>query len=1395
MTEPATYLKTVPTTRNLSNGVTTATQYELYQTFSFGDKVIARYLDYGTPAQRTATYEYYTDISDYGYGKLAKRVDFDGKWTKYEYDSSGRLIKEVSPFGDAADTAAENLCQVITYDYTKIDSSESSDSGENPRWRTRIVTTCGQEIVRQYRQFFSGREKEITAVVPGAAWDAATNKVETTEFYQHYDYISGESVRRDTKIETPDGFVEEISYQDDYRYQEDPWQEIYLTRKTTIRKFLTNTLSREVEVKNHFGTVESYRRYDLTGETELLAEGYDQTIDRYGRPLVKTDVDGNVTTFEYYTAQIQDGDYTNTIPFDHVRTVKPDGSVLVEAFDIWENKIFSLYDGITTFYHYDAFGNVTETIITGRNGGTLTTSTAYNDDEVKLSETDANGNVTTYTYGPCWDARTDALGNVFRNEYFLDGRLKNTKVNGAVKNYYTYEIVNNELVTTEHVSATEWSKAVTGFDGNIRQNVFPEGYVQNFLFDEYGRQSVIEDSCGNKTRYVYSTVTGELFRQWKNGVLTEFASGTAVDGETEEIYSFEQTYSYYRNAPALMNGTRTYRNGRKIREFKAGSVMLSAKEYSGNGVTVETKTENGVIATNTYLNDRLQSTRNAASGLIQYTYDEFNRSLGYDYTEDSVVKTIRNVLDGNGNILSVTQTAGTDSRTVSYLYDALNRKTQETTPEGQTVTYSYDAQGNITAVTGNVYPQEYTYDLHGRITGITTHRNQSAAEVTTFTYDNRGRMQSRIYPDNATEQFAYRGDGNIDFVTNARGQVIGCSYDTMNRLVAVQGADIYWEFAYDYRNLLIRACNGSYYQNFGYDEYGNLSSENFSDIPDTELAYFYDGYKRLIGYSFDGERVNCSYSSVTGILDGVGSGVWNFAYSRVPGSDSIAQTVVKRNNQIVQTVSRVYNSLGDLTDVGGYGYTVNLDGRREAATQTDGKTWAYTYDSFNQVTAGVLSDGNTPVSSHTYAYDLIGNRTSSADNGVTRSYTANNLNQYTEVDSVEFEYDADGNLLSDGQFTYEYDAQNQLISVANETEKEVFVYDFMGRRIATESYFKSSEEWIQTTRRRYIYQGWNVIAEFVNGVRNKTYVWGEDLSGALQDAGGVGGLLLEQNACGEYLPVYDGNGNIIAYKNEEGRIVSTYAYDPFGNVIAHAGMGFTYKFSTKPQDELSGLYYYGYRFYQPTVGRWINRDPLRESGGHNVYFMLRNNATNRKDFVGLEDRKKWSSKEEKERAICRALQECGGNLDKFIEFYDPTFHGKYGMDLRNLDFVTPKYGDVDIDWMITIMAVYRGRGPLGIKLLKGADPAFIYGVGKLVWIVKDSIDDPNVKLDFGRFGQENELNAIQASKNLLNGLISLEDFFGIDCKKYCIIIDKNKFPREIDWRDWTPNRNDIGPRP
>lgn len=1209
-----TYLKTVQTTRNLSQGVVTATRYELYETFSFGDKIIARYRNYGTPNQLEQTCQYYTDMSDYGYGKVSQRIDYSGQWTKYEYDVNGQIIKEISPFGDTPITAPENQCQVTTYDYTKLDNSETADPTDSPRWRTKITSICGQETAREYRQYFSNREVEIIATKPGSLYTASSNRVTTTYFTEFYDYECGETIRRNTKIENFDGTSTEMSYQESSYYNQPAGIYVSTLQTTTVSKFLNNSLSREVELKDQFGTILSYRRYDLTGETEILAEGYDQTTDRYGRPLTKTDVDGNVTAYSYYNAQIQDGEYTNPISFEHRQTTKPDGSVLLEAFDTWENKIFELYDGIRTFYHYDAYGNVIETIITGRNGGTLTTSTAYTDDNVKVSETDANGNVTSYTYGAGWNAKTDALNNIFKNEYFLDGRLKNTKVNDVVKNYYTYEIIGNELVTTEYVSETEWNKSIQDFCGKIRQKNYPDGYIQDFIFDEYGRQSKIQDNCHNKTEYIYNSLTGTIYRQWQNGMLTEFASGNAVDGE--DVYSYERQYSYHQEARVLRTEQRVYRNGLKSLEFNSGNRNLSVKTYSSDGEIAETITADDIVTENIYQNGKLVSSRNAATGIVVYIYNEFNRTIGYNYTENGIAKSIRYTIDSKWNVLSATQSAGNDSRTYSYEYDSLDRRIKETTPEGLSTQYTYDAQGNVLEVSGATYPQEYEYDLQNRMTKLTTYRDADTPEVTVWSYDNRGRISQKIYADGNTEEFTYRYDGSISTATNCRGQVIQCSYDALNRMVAVQGAGIYWEFAYDYRGLLLRACNGKYYQNFGYDAYGRLTSENFSDIDNTEIAYRYNGANRLMGYSFAGEQVNYTYAPDTGLLSRVLYDGWVFQYSRISNSNQLFQTITKLNGNVVNTSTRSYNNLGDLTAVGDYGYTLDLDAKRLGATMPDGKSWAYSYDGLNQVIGGVLSNDGATVSSHAYTYDMIGNRLTANDNGNIKQYTANNLNQYTAINNTELTYDADGNMLSDGEFAYTYDALNQLISVENATNKQVFIYDFMGRRIATESYSKNGSDWQKLGCKRYIYQNWNVIAEYDNGVKSKTYVWGEDLSGLLQSAGGVGGLLLERSV-GDNLPVYDGNGNIIAYKNSEGNMVATYSYDPFGNIIEHSGLKFSYQFSTKTQEELSGLYYYGYRFYNPRMGKWISRD-IEENISINLYGFIENNSIDYYDILGLE---------------------------------------------------------------------------------------------------------------------------------------------------------------------------------
>src|SRR5690606_26062226 len=81
-----------------------------------------------------------------------------------------------------------------------------------------------------------------------------------------------------------------------------------------------------------------------------------------------------------------------------------------------------------------------------------------------------------------------------------------------------------------------------------------------------------------------------------------------------------------------------------------------------------------------------------------------------------------------------------------------------------------------------------------------------------------------------------------------------------------------------------------------------------------------------------------------------------------------------------------------------------------------------------------------------------------------------------------------------------------------------------------------------------------------------------------------------------------------------------YEYDAFGNTVASGGAqagAFAHRFSTKPRDEETGLYYYGYRYYDPVTGRWPSRDPIEEKGGLNLYGFIENNGISRTDFIGL----------------------------------------------------------------------------------------------------------------------------------------------------------------------------------
>jgi RHS repeat-associated protein len=236
-----------------------------------------------------------------------------------------------------------------------------------------------------------------------------------------------------------------------------------------------------------------------------------------------------------------------------------------------------------------------------------------------------------------------------------------------------------------------------------------------------------------------------------------------------------------------------------------------------------------------------------------------------------------------------------------------------------------------------------------------------------------------------------------------------------------------------------------------------------------------------------------------------------------------------------------------------------------------------------------------------------------------------------------FTYDADGNLLTDGRWTNAWDGENRLISaqtltsVTNSGVPRVKVdlgYDYQGRRMSKVFSVWTNAAWLATQTNVFVYDGWNLVREIHAGqglsTATNSYVWGLDLSGTIQGAGGIGGLLLRRrtltgsttNAC---LYCYDANGNVSDLARTNGALVAHYEYDAFGNTIVQAGVEATnnaFRFSTKYFLPELGLYDYGRRLYEPPLGRWVNRDSAEEDGGLNLYVFVQNAGPSFVDAFG-----------------------------------------------------------------------------------------------------------------------------------------------------------------------------------
>ena len=383
-----------------------------------------------------------------------------------------------------------------------------------------------------------------------------------------------------------------------------------------------------------------------------------------------------------------------------------------------------------------------------------------------------------------------------------------------------------------------------------------------------------------------------------------------------------------------------------------------------------------------------------------------------------------------------------------------------------------------------------------------------------------------------------------------------------------------------------------------------------------------------------------------GRLDKVETPSGLFTYGYEASSHGLVETVTGPVHTVTHTweinrdvLDLKQNKVGIAT-VSSYDYVVNAIGQRtdvesggSAFSSARAITWGY--DALGQVTS---ADSSIPAHNRAYEYDAIGNRTKSADTLTlpgSANYTVNALNQYTTGTTATLVpvHDFDGNATAypvpadlSANSVLVWDAENRLISAEVDGVTTTYFYDAQSRRIATTS---------GTGSILFIYDGWNPVAEYSYSSLStpttalmKSYAWGLDLSGTLQGAGGVGGLLSvtehTSTSSDDFYPTYDGNGNVSEYLDLNGSSNNGahYEYDPFGRTVVATGTkaaDFAHRFSTKPLDEAAGLYYYGYRYYDPLTGRWPSRDLIEEEGGLNLYGFVGNDPLNKMDLLGLFD--------------------------------------------------------------------------------------------------------------------------------------------------------------------------------
>ncbi len=278
-----------------------------------------------------------------------------------------------------------------------------------------------------------------------------------------------------------------------------------------------------------------------------------------------------------------------------------------------------------------------------------------------------------------------------------------------------------------------------------------------------------------------------------------------------------------------------------------------------------------------------------------------------------------------------------------------------------------------------------------------------------------------------------------------------------------------------------------------------------------------------------------------------------------------------------------------------FGYTYNADDMVStlAVSTPSAQTTTYAYDTANRLVSGLIGTGSPQ---YVYGYDHASNLTSITPNGATQSFS------YTSVNTITSgSYDANGSPTSLGGNSYKWDGENRLVrfgSPSNNTGSS-FIYDGLGRLVRV----VDTHAGAITADHSYTWCGAVRCLAHDNTQANSpvsTQYFGQ---GAI-----IGGT--------SYYYVKDQLGSVTQLVTSTGTVASQYTYDAYGNQATVSGSASDIGYAGYFAHAVSGLDFAMYRSYDPAHARWLNRDPIGEAGGVNLFAYVRGNPTSSVDPLG-----------------------------------------------------------------------------------------------------------------------------------------------------------------------------------